>query len=93
MQNKPVWKVGSREEDEVSGFFVSLDKVRVNECPARLKHPAVLEKGEKLLWKYEETRSFVSFIWSDYLYKLTLLWRLEPILSVALIRLLVTFKV
>ncbi len=27
--------------------------------------PQGLEKGDKLLWKYEETRYFVSFLWSE----------------------------
>ena len=36
---------------------------------AGLEPPAAqgLEKGKKLLWKYEETRYFVSFIWSRIL--------------------------
>ena len=31
---------------------------------AGLEPHAAVEKGKKLLWKYEETRYFVSFLWS-----------------------------
>ncbi len=40
-------------------------------APSGLEPPtntSVLEVGEKLLWKYEETRYFGFFLWSNYCY-------------------------
>ena len=56
------------------GYF-RLGKVNVNDCPAglwnwsrRKSPPWGLEIGEKLLWKYDLTRYFVFFPWSNKIF-------------------------
>ena len=60
---KTIWSCEGTKLQVSSYFHSRFWKVILGDCHAGLDPPQGLKMGEKLLWKYDETRNIVSFTW------------------------------